>query len=377
MQGARVAEVQTSEIEYKGLNVQCERDRENQIEMACQTDKKITRRRTPPKRSMKIQTEAPRKRLDVYKEDWIESYVFKKAIKNEAINRKLKYEEVPDVENEEISDESSSDDQDSEDEFVNPADIRARNFMENTQDPDSDASHSKMKMKQGAMNILKKIFDKEGTKKMLTESEIRFIKEILQNEKHYLWQDRRNLRELHKHVKFTIRMLTYKMANIDNYKIFRNKGNLSRDNTLQIVYRAESLFQANTDAEKIFKLISITLFDQERFQTIIDTKSIKKEDQMFINKREVYFRRIMAQVNNFMETYRFLSEFTFKSIHMTEYIQVELEKVTAAKLVLEEAKRANPELAAAEEQRRIDKKNHPGGRESVAQIMVTDVDMSE
>jgi hypothetical protein len=54
MQGARIAEVQTSEIEYKGLNVQCERDRENQIEMACQTDKKITRRRTPQKRTIKI-----------------------------------------------------------------------------------------------------------------------------------------------------------------------------------------------------------------------------------------------------------------------------------------------------------------------------------
>ena len=104
--------------------------------------------------------------------------------------------------------------------------------MENTQDPDSDASQSRQKIKQGAMNILKKIFDKEGTKKMLTESEIRFIKEILQNEKHYLWNDRRNLRELHKHTKFTIRMLTYKMANIDNYKIFRNKSNQSRDNTL-------------------------------------------------------------------------------------------------------------------------------------------------
>jgi hypothetical protein len=54
MQGARVAEIQTSEIEYNGLNIQCERDRENQIEMACQTDKKITRRRTPPKKSTKI-----------------------------------------------------------------------------------------------------------------------------------------------------------------------------------------------------------------------------------------------------------------------------------------------------------------------------------
>jgi hypothetical protein len=38
MQGACVAEIQTSEISYKGLNIQCDRDRENQIEMACQTD---------------------------------------------------------------------------------------------------------------------------------------------------------------------------------------------------------------------------------------------------------------------------------------------------------------------------------------------------
>lgn len=29
------------------------------------------------------------------------------------------------------------------------------------------------------MNILKKIFDKEGSKTMLTESEVRFLKEIL------------------------------------------------------------------------------------------------------------------------------------------------------------------------------------------------------
>jgi len=36
-----------------------------------------------------------------------------------------------------------------------------------------------MKIKEGAMNILKKIFDKEGTKKMLTESEVRFLKEVL------------------------------------------------------------------------------------------------------------------------------------------------------------------------------------------------------
>lgn len=50
----------------------------------------------------------------------------------------------------------------------------------------------------------------------------------------------------------------------------------------------------------------------------------------------------MSQVNNFLDTYRFLSEFTFKNYPLTEYIQIELEKVTNAKIVLEEAKRANP-----------------------------------
>jgi hypothetical protein len=92
---------------------------------------------------------------------------------------------------------------------------------------------------------------------------------------------------------------------------------------------------------------------------------------MFIKKREVYFRRIMSQVNNFMETYRFLSEFTFKVAPLTEYIQIEMEKVTNSKLVLEEAKKANPELAKAEEVR-ISMAN-----DSIAKIMVTDVDMSE
>ena len=96
---------------------------------------------------------------------------------------------------------------------------------------------------------------------MLTESEIRFLKEILQNENHYLWKDTANLKDLHRHTKFTIRKLTFQMANIDNYKIFRNKKSSTRENTLQLVYRAERLFQALTESAKIFKLISITLFD--------------------------------------------------------------------------------------------------------------------
>ena len=73
-----------------------------------------------------------------------------------------------------------------------------------------------------------------------------------------------------------------------------------------------------------------------------------------------------------METYRFLSEFTFKTLTLTEYIQVELEKVTNCKVLLEEEKKANPEMAQVEEVRKIDKV-----RSSVAKIVVTDIDMSE
>jgi hypothetical protein len=177
------------------------------------------------------------------------------------MNRKLPFEEVEDVDNEEISDESSSE-HDSSDEFVNPADNRERQIeppMENAQDPDTDISQSRIK--EGTINILKKIFNKEGTKRMLTQSEVSFLKKILQNQNHYLWGDSTNLKDLHRHTKFTIRKLTFQMANIDNHKIFRNKQSSTRENTLQLVYRSERLFQSLNDSAKIFKLISITLFD--------------------------------------------------------------------------------------------------------------------
>lgn len=76
------------------------------------------------------------------------------------------------------------------------------------------------------------------------------------------------------------------MANIDNYQIFRRLKEVTRENTLYLVYRAERLFSALSEAEKIFKLMSITLYDAERFQSIVDKQSIKKEDQIFIKKRE-------------------------------------------------------------------------------------------
>jgi hypothetical protein len=54
-----------------------------------------------------------------------------------------------------------------------------------------------------------------------------------------------------------------------------------------------------------------------------------------------------------MDTYRFISEFLFKSLPLREYIQIEIEKVTNCKVAMEEVKKANPEAAYAEELRII------------------------
>jgi hypothetical protein len=62
----------------------------------------------------------------------------------------------------------------------------------------------------------------------------------------------------------------------------------------------------------------------------------------------------MSQVNNFMETYRFMNEFLFKSLPLREYIQIEIEKVTNCKVAMEEFKKANPDAAKAEELRIVE-----------------------
>jgi len=183
------------------------------------------------------------------------------------------------------------------------------------------------------------------------------------------------------------------MANIDNYKIMKRLREPTTDHTLYLVYRADRLYSALADAEKIFKLFSITLFDAPKFQEIVDTKSIRKEDQIFIKKREQYFRRIMSQVNNFLDSYKlFGGDFLFKAQNIKELIMKEIESITEAKIKMEEIKKKNPELAAKEDLRVIQEqrssvktvapKSRGGLRQagdnqlspSVAKIMLTDDD---
>jgi Rieske Fe-S protein len=88
--------------------------------MGMQTDSKIAKKYAPVKVSVKQQTE--RKPLDIFREDWMDSIVFRKAVKNEAILRNLPFEEVKGIEDEDISDDETS--IDDNDEFINPADAR-------------------------------------------------------------------------------------------------------------------------------------------------------------------------------------------------------------------------------------------------------------
>ena len=127
------------------------------------------------------------------------------------------------------------------------------------------------------LGFLKNFHDK-GNIKMLSESEIQYVKKLLKEKNHHLWNEPTTLNDLHRHCKYTIRKLTYQMANIDNYAICRRLKEPTREHTLYLVYRAERLFSAKTDSEKIFKLMSQQLFDAERFEQIIDDDSIKKED---------------------------------------------------------------------------------------------------
>lgn len=58
--------------------------------MGCQTDPKITRAKTPPKKSTKCQTI---KAKDAYKDDWEKSVVYRKALRGEADKRGVPFKD--------------------------------------------------------------------------------------------------------------------------------------------------------------------------------------------------------------------------------------------------------------------------------------------
>ena len=99
--------------------------------MECQTDPKLTRKLTPVKRTVGYQTE---KVKDICKEDWAESLIFKRAMRNETIKRGLEYEgHLTDSDDQEMSDDDSVSRLAGQ-----KTPEKARQDGENAQDPDSD-----------------------------------------------------------------------------------------------------------------------------------------------------------------------------------------------------------------------------------------------
>lgn len=95
----------------------------------------------------------------------------------------------------------------------------------------------------------------------------------------------------------------------------------------------------------------------------MDEKSIKKEDQVFVDKRSILFNRIMSLMNNFLEVYRlFNNKMTFKGQPLRDYIVSEHERIQQCIEQMEAEKLANPEAAAIEDAKDFGKvrKNRTG-----------------
>lgn len=114
---------------------------------------------------------------------------------------------------------------------------------------------------------------------MLTENEVHYIRTLLKQDTDN-WENKSTLEDLHRHCKFTIRKLSRQMANIDNLQIFKKNRAPNRENTLFMVYRAERLYSALGDANKICKHMAQHLYDTHHFNEIAKKKSepMNKDD---------------------------------------------------------------------------------------------------
>ena len=86
------------------------------------------------------------------------------------------------------------------------------------------------------------------------------------------------------------------MANIDNHQIFKKNRTANRENTLFIVYRAERLYSALGDAQKICKHLAQHLYDTSNFDEIAGKTSsgLTKQEEKFIRQRENHIKRLIS-----------------------------------------------------------------------------------
>jgi hypothetical protein len=96
----------------------------------------------------------------------------------------------------------------------------------------------------------------------MEESEIIYVKKLLRQKNHEYWEEPSNMTDLHRHCKYTIRKLARRMAGLETNATFKRLREADRKNTTELVYRAELMFQAKADAEKIFKFVSKAYYDE-------------------------------------------------------------------------------------------------------------------
>ena len=78
---------------------------------------------------------------------------------------------------------------------------------------------------------------------MLTMQEINYVKQLLKQRKHDYLKSDSNMKDIHRHAKFTIRKLARKMATVEALgTTFRKLKEPTRENTLQMVYRADLMY---------------------------------------------------------------------------------------------------------------------------------------
>lgn len=183
--------------------------------------------------------------MDKYKDDWAESVVYKKAMKTEATKRGLPTQEY----------EIADDEEDT---------LELHRSLEPTDSGDlMNRDHSKSTHEIGFM----KSFKEKGNIQMLKETEVGYLKTLLKTETEQ-WEYNANLDDIYRHCKFTIRMLTRRLARIDNRNVFGKNKDINKQSTLTMIYRAEVLYSAKDDAYKIFQNMSKYIFDYGEFERI-------------------------------------------------------------------------------------------------------------
>jgi hypothetical protein len=187
-----------------------------------------------------VQLDVPEGHPDSYIKDWWSSILFKKAMKGEAIKRGEHYDSEFEV--------------NEDDEKVAMTIITREEGFDNAEDSEQEANAQDIDGVEHNLGFLKKISVK-GNIKMLSENEIGYLKSVLKQD-NSRWEEKTTLHDLFRHCKFTIRMLTRQMANVDNRSIFKGNSKPNKAGTLLMVYRAERLYAALSDGQKLFKLIA-------------------------------------------------------------------------------------------------------------------------